>query len=111
VVVVVQLFIVMEHAGHGDLLEYIKLRGAIAEEKCRFMFSQLVQAMLYLHSNMIAHRSVIDTDTDTDRHIHTLLAPKSKERRICFGQDSLTQSFSEFLLRARMLLFRQFSKA
>ena len=52
----VQIYIVMEHAGHGDLLEYIKLRGVIPEEKCRFMFGQLVSAVQYLHSSMIAHR-------------------------------------------------------
>nr|KAG5712350.1 hypothetical protein BaRGS_023929 [Batillaria attramentaria] len=48
----------MEHAGHGDLLEYIKLRGAVPEDRTRHMFRQLVQAIAYLHSNNIAHRDL-----------------------------------------------------
>lgn len=55
---VVQIYIVMEHAGHGDLLEYIKLRGPIPEDKSRFMFKQICSAVSYLHSNNIAHRFV-----------------------------------------------------
>ena len=48
----------MEHAGHGDLLEYIKLRGAIPEEKAKFMFRQMVDAIDYLHKTNIVHRYV-----------------------------------------------------
>ncbi len=46
----------MEIAGHGDLLEYIKLRGAIPEDKARHMFQQLVNAVEYLHSLNVVHR-------------------------------------------------------
>ncbi|KAL5008819.1 hypothetical protein ScPMuIL_014400 [Solemya velum] len=53
-----QVFIIMEHAGHGDLLEFIKLRGPIPEERAKVMFSQLVDAIDYLHKNKIAHRDL-----------------------------------------------------
>ena len=46
----------MEHAGHGDLLEYIKLRGAIPEEKAKIMFRQMMDAIDYLHKNNMVHR-------------------------------------------------------
>ena len=46
----------MEMAGHGDLLEYIKLRGAIEEGKARTMFRQLLSAVEYLHSISVVHR-------------------------------------------------------
>lgn len=46
----------MEHAGHGDLLEYIKLRGAIPEDKSRVMYKQLMDAVDYLHVRFIVHR-------------------------------------------------------
>ena len=46
----------MEHAGHGDLLEYIKLRGAIPEEKAKLMFRQMLDAIDYLHKNNTVHR-------------------------------------------------------
>ncbi|KAK7105126.1 hypothetical protein V1264_019728 [Littorina saxatilis] len=53
-----KIYIVMEHAGHGDLLEYIKLRGVIPEDRAKFMFTQLCHACVYLHQNMIAHRDL-----------------------------------------------------
>ena len=51
-----QVYIAMEMAGHGDLLEYIKLRGAIPEDKTRRLFQQLVNAVEYLHSVEVIHR-------------------------------------------------------
>ena len=46
----------LEMAGHGDLLEYIKLRGAIPEVKSKRMFLQLASAVEYLHAKDIIHR-------------------------------------------------------
>jgi len=46
----------MEMAGHGDLLEYIKLRGAIPNEKCIPMFINIIDGVEYLHTNGIVHR-------------------------------------------------------
>ena len=51
-----QVYIAMEHAGHGDLLEFIKLRGAIPEDKAKVMFGHVAAAMNYLHNNKIVHR-------------------------------------------------------
>jgi len=53
---------VLEMAGHGDLLDYVRLRGALAEDKARFMFSQLVSAVQYMHSFGVVHRSVCHTE-------------------------------------------------
>jgi len=53
-----KVYIVMEHAGHGDLLEYIKLRGAIPEDRARVMFKQICEAISYLHSISMAHRDL-----------------------------------------------------
>jgi len=47
---------VMEMAGHGDLLEYVKLRGALQDDKSKRLFAQLVSAVQYLHSIDIVHR-------------------------------------------------------
>lgn len=46
----------MEHAGHGDLLEYIKLRGAIPDERAKILFKQIARAIEYLHLSGIVHR-------------------------------------------------------
>ncbi|KAL8568269.1 hypothetical protein ACOMHN_040842 [Nucella lapillus] len=60
----------MEYAGHGDLLDYIKLHGVLPEPKARTMYHQMCQAVNYLHSNHIAHRDLkcenllLDTDNN-----------------------------------------------
>lgn len=51
-------FIVMEMAGHGDLLEYVKLKGALDEEKSKGMFKQLTNAIEYLHNIDVVHRDL-----------------------------------------------------
>lgn len=53
-----KVYLILEMAGHGDLLEYIKLRGAIPEDKAKNMFVQLVQAIRYLHHRDIVHRDL-----------------------------------------------------
>ncbi|XP_060062894.1 testis-specific serine/threonine-protein kinase 1-like [Ylistrum balloti] len=53
-----KVFIMMEYAGHGDLLEYIKLRGALQEDRAQVMFTQIVNAMTYLHERKIVHRDM-----------------------------------------------------
>jgi len=53
-----KVYIAMEMAGHGDLLEYIKLRGAIPEEKAKCMFQQMLNAVEYLHNIDIVHRDL-----------------------------------------------------
>ncbi|XP_066266848.1 testis-specific serine/threonine-protein kinase 3-like isoform X2 [Branchiostoma lanceolatum] len=53
-----RVYIVMDYAGHGDLLEYIQLHGAIAESKVRVMFRQLLTGVQYLHSRGIVHRDL-----------------------------------------------------
>ncbi|XP_074656263.1 testis-specific serine/threonine-protein kinase 1-like [Tubulanus polymorphus] len=53
-----KVFIVMEMAGHGDLLEYIKLRGAIPEDKSRVWFAQVIEGIDFCHKNSIVHRDL-----------------------------------------------------
>ena len=45
-----RIFLVMDMADGGDLLDYIKTNGAISENEARGFFRQLVVASEYLHS-------------------------------------------------------------
>lgn len=49
----------MEMAGHGDLLEYIRLRGSIPDRKAANMFLNIVDGVDYLHHHNIVHRYML----------------------------------------------------
>lgn len=53
-----RVFIFMRLAELGDLLSYIQRHGALAEERSRFWFYQMVDAIQYLHQMDIAHRDL-----------------------------------------------------
>lgn len=46
----------MELAGHGNLLEFVQLRGAMTEPKAAFMFQQLASAVAHMHEHNVVHR-------------------------------------------------------
>lgn len=51
-------YISLEWAGHGDLLQYVRLKGALKESECRRMFQELISAMEYIHLHDIVHRDL-----------------------------------------------------
>ncbi|CAF0919846.1 unnamed protein product [Didymodactylos carnosus] len=53
-----KVYMILELAGHGDLLDYIKLFGRLPEDRARKMFQQLVSAIEYLHNLKIVHRDL-----------------------------------------------------
>ena len=53
-----QIFIVLEHAGHGDLLKLIHSNGGLAEFKARELFRQVIAGVGYMHDKNIIHRYI-----------------------------------------------------
>lgn len=51
-------YISLEWAGHGDLLQYVRLKGALRESECRRFFQELLAALSYCHSINIVHRDL-----------------------------------------------------
>jgi len=51
-------YISLEWAGHGDLLQYVRLKGALKEAECRKFFSDLIEALEYCHGINIVHRDL-----------------------------------------------------
>ncbi|XP_030745163.1 testis-specific serine/threonine-protein kinase 3-like [Sitophilus oryzae] len=52
------IYMLMDYCQLGDLLEYIRDYGAFSEEKSKFYFKQVVDAVSYLHNLDIAHRDL-----------------------------------------------------
>ena len=49
---------VMEYAGGGDLLQFVKRRGRIKESDAKFIFKQIVYGLAHIHCRSVIHRDV-----------------------------------------------------
>lgn len=52
------LCIIMELCPGGDLLSYVRKRRRLPEIHAKFIFKQIIQAVDYLHQNLIVHRDI-----------------------------------------------------
>jgi serine/threonine protein kinase len=43
------MYLVLEYAEHGDLLDYIKARGALSDGRAKDVFRQMISGIGYLH--------------------------------------------------------------
>lgn len=50
------IYIFMDLADGGDILDYLKVNGPMSEEKTKILFKQVCDGLRYVHSNGIAHR-------------------------------------------------------
>jgi len=62
-----KIFIVMELVEGGELFDAISKHGKFSEEKTRFYFCQLLEALTYCHSNGICHRDLKPENILLDR--------------------------------------------
>ncbi|EDO33625.1 predicted protein [Nematostella vectensis] len=53
-----RIYIILDLADNGDLLEYIRSNGAIPENEARLFYHQLVDAVEYLHNKGVVHRDL-----------------------------------------------------
>ncbi|XP_054770468.2 testis-specific serine/threonine-protein kinase 4-like [Lytechinus pictus] len=53
-----RVYLIMELADNGDLLDYIKANGACPEEQTGMWFHQLVEGMEYCHNLGVVHRDL-----------------------------------------------------
>ena len=52
------IFIVMEYCDGKDLMDYILTKSKLSENESLKLFQQLINALIYLHSQNIAHRDI-----------------------------------------------------
>ncbi len=53
-----QILIVMEYAGGGDLLHYVKRKKYLSEDEARPVFRQVVYGLAHIHSRNVLHRDI-----------------------------------------------------
>lgn len=53
-----RIYLIMNLAENGDLLEYIRERGPMSDDEARRLFKQLITATEYFHSLGIVHRDL-----------------------------------------------------
>ena len=51
------IYLVLEYA-ESDLFTYLNRSGPLAEDRARFIFRQIVDAVAYLHGNRVSHRDL-----------------------------------------------------
>jgi serine/threonine protein kinase len=49
---------VMEYAGGGDMLQYVKKRGNLSETEARFFFKNIIYALGHCHCRSVLHRDI-----------------------------------------------------
>lgn len=78
------LLIVMEYAGGGDLLQYVKTMGRLSEEEARPLFRQVVEGAVAIHEANVLHR---------DFKLDNILLDKAKQKiKICdFGVSRMVK--------------------
>jgi serine/threonine protein kinase len=71
------LLMVMEYAGGGDLLQYVKKRRRLDEFEARRIFKQIVYGVAHCHCRSVLHRDI---------KLDNILLDKEGDVKICdFG--------------------------
>lgn len=84
------LLMVMEYAGGGDLLQYVKKRKRLEEDEARRIFRQIVYGLAHCHCRSVLHRDI---------KLDNILLDNDGEIKICdFGVSRIigkTQKITE----------------
>ncbi|XP_032114227.1 testis-specific serine/threonine-protein kinase 1 [Sapajus apella] len=89
-----KVYIVMELAVQGDLLELIKTRGALHEDEARKKFRQLSLAIKYCHDLDVVHRDLKCDNLLLDKDFNIKLSDFSFSKR-CLRDDNGRMTLSK----------------
>ncbi|XP_037071368.1 serine/threonine-protein kinase PLK4-like [Pollicipes pollicipes] len=68
------VYLVLELCVNGELGKHVRNKGALVEDEAREYVRQIVEGMLYLHSNKILHRDLSLSNLLLDDRYHTKIA-------------------------------------
>ncbi|XP_062890815.1 testis-specific serine/threonine-protein kinase 3-like [Mobula hypostoma] len=87
------IYIVMELAEGGDILEHIRREGPLPESLAKTLFRQLAQAIRYCHDCGIAHRDLKCENTLLDKSFNVKLADFGFAKYFRSGTGELSKTF------------------
>lgn len=91
-----KVYMIMELGVQGNLLEFIKFRGAIPEDLSRKMFRQLAVAIKFIHDKNIVHRDLKCENLLLDKDFNLKVADLGFSRKLNYdsvGNMILSKTF------------------
>ena len=82
-------YLIIEFCANKDLLSLIKKRGKLTEIEVQYYITQLIHALIYLHSNNIIHRDLKPGNIFLDEHMKLKLGDFGLARHLYRG-DKIT---------------------
>ncbi|PFX32489.1 testis-specific serine/threonine-protein kinase 3-like [Stylophora pistillata] len=83
-----RIYLVMDMADGGDLLDYIKTNGPVCEKEARSFFRQLIDASEYLHNLDVVHRDLKCENILLDRNKNIFLTDFGFARTVPIDFDT-----------------------
>ena len=69
-----KIYLVTEHAVHGEIFDHLVVNGRMKEEEAARIFAQLVSAVQYCHNKGIVHRDLKAENVLLDNDMNVKLA-------------------------------------
>ena len=90
-----RIYMIMNLAENGDLLEYIRTNGALSDDGARSFFTQLISATEYFHSLGIVHRDLKCENLLLDHNYNIVVSDFGFARASMINQETKKRILSQ----------------
>ncbi|KAK9543167.1 hypothetical protein VZT92_000964 [Zoarces viviparus] len=87
-----KVYVVLEFCVNGDLLKHITVKGALTENAGCRLFTQLCNAVQYLHNSDVAHRDLKCENMLLDTHFNLKVCDFGFSKRLTYADGRMTLS-------------------
>ncbi|KAK5935974.1 hypothetical protein CgunFtcFv8_021282 [Champsocephalus gunnari] len=90
-----KVYVVMELCRNGDVLKHINAKGPLPEQAARRLFTQLCEAVQYLHNSDVVHRDLKCENLLLDKHYNLKVCDFGFSKRLthAHGHVVLSETF------------------